>query len=56
LTDYCRPWYRFLEEEEVVSCFKALEAHRDKDFVDYVLLSLLTGARRDNILSMPRAS
>jgi integrase len=46
---------RFLQPEELEKFFKAVEDDRTEyspDIADYVLLSLFTGARRSNILSM----
>jgi integrase len=44
---------RFLQPEELKRFFKALESEDTKESIrDYVLLSLFTGARRSNVLSM----
>jgi integrase len=43
---------RFLQDDEVQGFFNALDADGDKDFADYVLLSLYVGARRSNVLGM----
>ena len=46
---------RFLQPEELENFFQAVEEERitgNPDIADYVLLSLYTGARRSNVLSM----
>lgn len=44
---------RFIEADEMPSFFAALDADEtDPDFRDYFLLSLITGARRANVLAM----
>ena len=43
---------RFLQQDEAPRFFKALDQFDDKDFADYVRLSLFTGARRNNVLRM----
>lgn len=43
---------RFLQSDELPKFFSALLAEPNADIRDYVLLSLLTGARRTNVLSM----
>lgn len=43
---------RFLRKEELPSFYTALAADKDEDFRDFVNLSLLTGARRANVLGM----
>jgi integrase len=43
---------RFLESGELPRFFSALAEDSSKDFKDFALLALLTGARRTNILSM----
>lgn len=43
---------RFLESHEAPRFFKALRSEKDQDFKDYVLLSVLVGARRRNMLRM----
>jgi len=43
---------RFLSTEEIQRLFAALETESDSDLRDFVWLSLLTGARKGNILSM----
>ena len=43
---------RFLQPEELPRFFEALENEESQDIKDYVYLSLLTGARKSNILSM----
>jgi integrase len=43
---------RFLSTEEVQRLFSVLEAEPDTDLRDFVWLSLLTGVRKNNILSM----
>jgi len=43
---------RFLEADELPRFFKALSDEPNQTIKDYVLLSLLTGARRSNVLSM----
>lgn len=42
---------RFLDEDEIPRFFEALEAETEQNR-DYFLLSLLTGARKSNVLSM----
>lgn len=43
---------RFLQADEMPKFFEALSTEPNPDIRDYVLLSLLTGARRGNVLSM----
>lgn len=43
---------RFLQSDELPQFFKALSEEPNKTIKDYFLLSLLTGARRSNVLSM----
>ena len=43
---------RFLQPEEFSRFFEAVQQEQNKDVRDYVLLSLYTGARQGNILSM----
>ena len=43
---------RFLQQDEALQFFKALDQMADEAFADYVRLSLFTGARRSNILRM----
>ena len=43
---------RFLQEDELPAFLKALKAEPNKDIADYIYLSLFTGARKTNILSM----
>jgi len=43
---------RRLQSDEMPRFFEALAAEENADIRDYVLLSLLTGARRSNVLSM----
>lgn len=43
---------RFLQAEELPRFFQALEEETNDNIRDYVWLSLLTGARRSNVLSM----
>ena len=43
---------RFLQADELPRFFKALAAETNEVIRDYILVSLLTGARRDNVLSM----
>lgn len=43
---------RFLQTDELPRFFKALSIEQNTAIRDYVLLSLLTGARRENVLSM----
>lgn len=43
---------RFLQSHELPRFFKALSEETNESIRDYVLLSLLTGARRGNVLSM----
>lgn len=47
-----QPRERFLTPDELVRFFKALNERRGEVIYDYVLMSLYTGARRSNILSM----
>ena len=43
---------RFLQSDELPKFFKSLAVDQNAAIRDYVLLSLLTGARRENVLSM----
>lgn len=43
---------RFLQPEELPRFFKALDKEPNETLRDYILLSLLTGARRSNVLAM----
>lgn len=43
---------RFIRHDELPGFFKALEGDSSQDFKHFVLLALLTGARRMNVLSM----
>lgn len=43
---------RFLKHDELPRFFKALEEDTSQDFKHFVLLALLTGARRSNVLAM----
>jgi integrase len=43
---------RFLQPEELASFFKAVQNETNETIRDYVLLSLYTGARRSNVVSM----
>ena len=43
---------RFLQKDELPRLFKALAETSDTQLRDYVLLSILTGARKSNVLSM----
>lgn len=43
---------RFIQADELPRFFKALATDTAEDFKHYVLLSLLTGARRSNVLAM----
>lgn len=43
---------RFLQESELPKLFEALAADPNADFRDFVTLSLITGARRGNVLAM----
>lgn len=43
---------RFLQKDELPRFFEALHRESNTIIRDYVLISLLTGARRDNVLSM----
>jgi len=43
---------RFLQGDELPRFFKALEDEQNRDLADFFMLSLLTGARRANVLSM----
>ncbi len=47
-----RPRGRFLNKDEVKRLFQALQTESDYNIRDFVMLSLLTGARNSNILSM----
>lgn len=43
---------RFLQSDELPKFFKSLAEEENETIRDYVLISLLTGARRSNVLSM----
>jgi integrase len=43
---------RFIQSDELPRFFKALAEDTSEDFKHFVLLSLLTGARRNNVLAM----
>jgi integrase len=43
---------RFIQADELPKFFKALSEETNKAVHDYILLSLLTGARRSNVLAM----
>ena len=43
---------RFLQKEELIRLFEALETESNHDIRDYIYLSLYTGARRSNVLAM----
>lgn len=43
---------RFIQGDELPRFFKALEEEPNRAIADFILLSLLTGARRTNVLSM----
>jgi integrase len=43
---------RFLNGDELSRLFKALDTEQNQTAVDYILVSLLTGARKSNVLSM----
>ncbi|MEO5930247.1 MAG: site-specific integrase, partial [Candidatus Kapaibacterium sp.] len=43
---------RFIQSDELPRFFKSLEAEENTTIRDYVLMSLLTGARRENVMSM----
>ncbi len=43
---------RFLQKDELIRLFQALESESNHDIRDYVYLSLYTGARRSNVLAM----
>jgi integrase len=43
---------RFMQADELPRFFKALSEETNQSFKDYVMLSLLTGARRSNVLAM----
>ena len=43
---------RFLKADELPKFFDSLAQEENKDIRDYVLMSLLTGARKQNVLSM----
>jgi integrase len=43
---------RFMQADELPRFFKALAEETNQSFRDYILISLLTGARRSNVLAM----
>ena len=43
---------RFLQPDELKSFFESVVAEKNETIRDYILISLLTGARRSNVLSM----
>ena len=43
---------RFIESHEMAAFFEAVSEETNETIKDYVLLSLLTGARQDNVLTM----
>ena len=43
---------RFLQAEEIANFFKAVQNEENETIRDYILLSLYTGARRSNVVSM----
>ena len=43
---------RFLQSDELPRFFESLSVESNRTFRDYILLSLLTGARRSNLLAM----
>ncbi len=43
---------RFLQADELHSFFEAVSAEENETIRDYILISLLTGARRSNVLAM----
>jgi integrase len=43
---------RFLQSDELPRFFKAVAEEENKTIRDYILMSLLTGARRSNVLAM----
>jgi len=43
---------RFLYSDELLRFFQALSEDQNKNLADFFMLSLLTGARRDNVLTM----
>jgi integrase len=43
---------RFLQGDELPRFFKSLQEEQNRTFADFFMLSLLTGARRTNVLSM----
>ena len=43
---------RFLESDEIPAFFESLAKEKNTTIRDYILLSLLTGARQSNVLSM----
>jgi integrase len=43
---------RFLQPDELKSFFESVAAEKNETIRDYILISLLTGARRSNVLSM----
>jgi integrase len=47
-----KPRERFVYEEELPRLIAAIEAEENEDIRDYVLISLYTGARKSNVLSM----
>jgi integrase len=46
------PRKRFVRSEELPKFFAALDAQDDRDFADYIRLSIFVGARRNNLLRM----
>ena len=45
---------RFLQTDELPAFLTTVEAHPDEAVRDFVMLALLTGARRNNVLAMRR--
>ncbi len=43
---------RFIQPDELPLLFKALEVEENKTAKDYILISLMTGARKSNVLAM----
>lgn len=47
-----KPRKRFVKADELPKLMKAIEAESNEDIRDYVLMSLSTGVRKNNVLSM----
>ena len=50
--DYEPPRERFLQENELAKFFKALKEEPNRVIADFIMMCLLTGARRSNVASM----